>query len=96
MDLLTRAEIESLANPGAEDTQISLFMPTHRFGDGVEADRLRWKNLIAGVESILAPRMRQHVADESGIAFARTRVINDDPSVFNALAEWVHLTAGTP
>lgn len=59
MDLLTRAEIESLANAEAGDAQVSLFMPTHRFGAGVDADRLRWKNLVTGVESVLAQRMRR-------------------------------------
>lgn len=57
MDLLTRTELESFATPGAGDGQVSLFMPTHRFGRGIEADRLRWKNLLAGVETTLAQRM---------------------------------------
>lgn len=59
MDLVTPAELESLAQPGPGDTQVSLFMPTHRFGGAIEADKLRWKNLIAGVETILEPRMRR-------------------------------------
>lgn len=36
------------------------------------------------------------IAAEVGLAFARTRVVNDDAAVFRALAEWVQLTAGTP
>jgi len=31
----------------------------------------------------------QKVADEVGLAFARTRVLNDDPTVFAALADRV-------
>ena len=35
----------------------------------------------------------QAIADEVGLAFARTRVVNDDATVFGALAEWVQLAA---
>lgn len=59
MDLLTRADIDVLAEPGGGDTQVSLFMPTHRHGRGIEADRLGWKNLVDGVEAALADRMRR-------------------------------------
>jgi ferrochelatase len=38
----------------------------------------------------------RRIADEVGVAFTRTRVLNDDAAVFRALAEWVELTAGTP
>lgn len=59
MDLVTRADIDVLAEPGGGDTQISLFMPTHRFGRGIEADRLGWKNLVDGVEAALVERLRR-------------------------------------
>ena len=59
MDLLTRTELESLAHTGSEGQHVSLFMPTHRFGSGVEADKLRWNNLVNGVEGVLAQRMRR-------------------------------------
>ena len=58
MDLLTSADIAALADPGQGGINISLFMPTHRYGKGVEADRLRFKNLLSGVEVALAKRMR--------------------------------------
>ncbi len=38
----------------------------------------------------------RRTADEVGLAFARTRVLNDDAQVFAALAEWVELAAGSP
>ncbi len=38
----------------------------------------------------------RNVATAAGLAFARTRVLNDDPDVFAALAEWVELSAGAP
>lgn len=59
MDLLTRAEIDVLAEPGGGEARVSLFMPTHRFGRGIEADRLGWKNLVDGVEAVLAQQMRR-------------------------------------
>lgn len=36
------------------------------------------------------------VAEKAGIAFTRARVLNDDRTVFRALAHWVALMAGTP
>lgn len=59
MDLITRAELKMLMQPGPEGTYISLFMPTHRFGKGVEGDQLRWKNLVVEVETLLLKRMRR-------------------------------------
>ena len=43
------------------------------------------------LEVALRPRHRGHarVADEVGLAFARTRVVNDDPAVMGALADRV-------
>lgn len=54
MDLMTRAEFEELVGEG-EGTRLSLFIPTHRVGGAKEgeADRLRWKNLLAAVEGAL-------------------------------------------
>lgn len=63
MDLLTRTELESLAHTGSEGPHVSLFMPTHRFGSGIEADKLRWNNLVTGVEGLLAQRMRRPDVD---------------------------------
>ena len=36
MDLLNRTELELLAKPGPDGPHVSLFMPTHRFGGGIE------------------------------------------------------------
>jgi protoporphyrin/coproporphyrin ferrochelatase len=36
------------------------------------------------------------VADEVGLAFARTRVLNDDPTVLRALADRVVAAADAP
>lgn len=38
----------------------------------------------------------RRVATDVGLTFTRTAVMNDDPTVFAALAEWVELTAATP
>lgn len=59
MDLLTRTDIQGLAQSEAEGTHVSLFMPTHRYGSGVQADPLQWKNLINGVEAVLLEKMRR-------------------------------------
>lgn len=64
MDLLTREGLEAIANPGAGGTHISLFMPTHRAGGSeIEADRIRWKNLVTGVEAVLLERMKRPEAE---------------------------------
>lgn len=56
MDLLNQADLLQLSladNPGSH---VSMFMPTHRFGSGVEADQIRWKNALTALESMLAAR----------------------------------------
>ncbi len=75
MDLFTRADVESLAESGQGDTQISLFMPTHRFGVGIEADKLRWKNLVNGVEHVLAEKLRR---PEVEALLAPARALQED------------------
>lgn len=59
MDLLNRADIQSLAAAQGEGMRVSLFMPTHRYGGGVQADQLQWKNLVNAVESMLSEEMRR-------------------------------------
>lgn len=54
MELLNRSDLEKLSEPDRDGTHVSLFVPTHRFGDQVETDPLRWKNLLSGVETELA------------------------------------------
>jgi len=64
MDLLTREDLEAIANLEPGRTHVSLFMPTHRAGSAIEADRLRWKNLVNGVETALLERLRRPDAVE--------------------------------
>ncbi len=85
MDLLTREELKSLAEPGPGETQISLFMPTHRFGEGIAEDRLRWKNLLTGVEHVLGERLRR---PEIEALLAPARQLEND-----AMA-WQHMSDG--
>lgn len=59
MDLLTQKDIQALAQSEAGATHVSLFMPTHRYGSGVQTDQLQWKNLVNGVEAVLLQSMRR-------------------------------------
>jgi hypothetical protein len=63
MDLFTTADITKLAEPGSRETTVSLFMPTHRVGRGIEADKLRFKNLVAGVKKSLDKKMSSAQVD---------------------------------
>jgi hypothetical protein len=54
MDLLTRQDLEFLSRRDNPGVHVSLFMPTHRHGNEVQADRLRWRNLLRDVESALS------------------------------------------
>lgn len=56
MDLLTTADLEHLAHSDHDGAHLSLFIPTHRYGQGTAAARIGWKNLLAEVESVLAER----------------------------------------
>ena len=56
MDLLTKADLRILSARDQTGPHISVFMPTHRSGRGVEGDRLRWKNILSGLESLLVGR----------------------------------------
>ncbi len=53
MDHLTRTQLEELGGHDQDGIYVSLFLPTHRFGSGIEADLLSWKNLVVGVTSAL-------------------------------------------
>lgn len=65
MDLVTNADLEMLMLPGEAGERVSLFMPTHRYGDDVLTDPLLFKNLLTGVESVLEQRgMRRPEIDE--------------------------------
>lgn len=54
MDLLTKADLERLAERGSPDLHVSLFSPTHAYGEGTRTDPIRWKNLVSLVERTLA------------------------------------------
>ncbi len=85
MDLLTRAELTSLAQPGPEGTYVSLFMPTHRVGgEGIEADKLRWKNLVAGVEALLLNDLRRPDVEA---LLAPARQLQDDPMAWQYMSD---------
>lgn len=56
MDLVTRSDLDLLAQRAQPETHVSLFIPTHAFGAGVRTDPIRWKNLVTKTESVLTGR----------------------------------------
>lgn len=56
MDVVSKSDLKLLAGPNQSGTCVSLFIPTHRFGDDVRADPIKWKNLLVQAESVLAER----------------------------------------
>lgn len=54
MDLLTREDLAQLCSTDHGGSHVSLFLPTHRFGAGVEADQIMWKNALTALETVLA------------------------------------------
>lgn len=86
MDLLTRADLAELSRQDHDGVHLSLFMPTHRFGAGVEADQIRWKNVVSDVETLLAKRgLRQPDIDE---LLEPARELERDPM------GWQHMSDG--
>jgi hypothetical protein len=86
MDLLTRTDLEAVAGQDEQGTHVSLFMPTHRSGSELEADPLRWKNLVRGVASVLADRgVRKPDIDE---LLAPAWTLHGDSSA------WEHMSDG--
>jgi hypothetical protein len=64
VDLLTRAELERLAEK-EDGWHVSIFLPTHRAGQEVEEDRIRLKNLLAQAgEGLVAAGVRTSSAQE--------------------------------
>jgi Bacterial archaeo-eukaryotic release factor family 3 len=53
VDLVTRSDLELLAERAQSEPHVSLFTPTNAFGDGVRTDPIRWKNLVTRTESVL-------------------------------------------
>lgn len=56
MDLLTKADLEQLAERDRPDVAVSMFIPTHPSGEGTRTDPIRWKNLLSTVEDALRER----------------------------------------
>ena len=84
MDLLTPIELASLTEPGPEGVYVSLFMPTHRVGEGIEGDRLRWKNLVAGVEAVLLNDLRR---SDVGELIAPAHQLLDDAMAWQFMSD---------
>lgn len=53
MDLLTGSDLDALASRPATDATVSLFVPTHRYGQDTAADPVRFKNLVLAVSDAL-------------------------------------------
>jgi hypothetical protein len=72
MDLLTRTDLDALAQRDDPGTHLSMFMPTQRTGTDGRADPLRWKNLLTSTESALADHgmRRSEIEDLLGPAWA--------------------------
>jgi len=86
MDLLTRTDLETFAGQSHPGTHLSLFMPTRRAGNDVEALPLRWKNLLKGVSSALAGQgLRKPDIDE---LLAPAWELQKDPFA------WQHMSEG--
>lgn len=56
MDLLTRADLTEMSRREHEGVHLTMFMPTHRFGSGIDADQIRWKNALTEIETVLVDR----------------------------------------
>lgn len=54
MDLPTQADIDTITSLSQAGPAVSLYMPTHRSGPGVEGDPKRWKNLVNAADAGLA------------------------------------------
>ena len=78
MDLLNRSDIQSLVASEADGIHVSLMLPTHRFGSGIQADQVQWKNLVHGAESVLLQEMRRPDV-EALLAPARELLNNNLP-----------------
>ncbi len=84
MDLLTRTELVDLAQSRSQGPRVSLYMPTHRFGEGVQGDPLRWKNLVTGVENALAERLG---AREASALLAPARELQGDGNAWQYMSD---------
>ena len=87
MELLTRTDLDQLTRPAAvAGTHVSLFLPTHRLGSENRTDPLRWKHLVAGVESALvAQGLRHHEID---------RILEPAWTLHADALAWQHMSDG--
>lgn len=86
--MITRADLPFLAEANSAALQISMFMPTHRFGDQSRADQLRWKNLLTALEESLEGRLRP--ADLDAL-LAPARELRDDAWAWQHMSDGVAL-----
>ncbi|MDO5734970.1 MAG: hypothetical protein Q4P15_00685 [Propionibacteriaceae bacterium] len=84
MDLLTRTDIQGLAQAETDETHVSLYMPTHRYGEGVQADQLEWKNLVSGVENLLLKTMRRPEVEK---LLQPARDLQQDPMAWQYMSD---------
>lgn len=56
MDLLTGADLSALAHRQTTESTVSLFVPTHRSGEDVAGDPVRFKNLVSATADVLSAR----------------------------------------
>lgn len=85
MDLLTKADLDQLAERGRPELHVSMFIPTHASGAGTQTDPIRWKNLVARVEQLLVDRgwREPEIAD----LLAPARELRDDRLAWNYMSD---------
>jgi len=92
VDLVTKADVAELIRREQPGTRVSLFMPTHRFGTSIQADRLRWRTLLDEVDSVLAARGLSGSAIAEIMAPARE--LRDDALGWQFMSDGLALYAG--
>ena len=85
MDLLNRTDIQALASSEADETHLSLFIPTHRAGPEIQGDQVQWKNLVNQVETKLLEELRR--PDVEALLEPARDLLNDSP-------QWQHMGDG--
>lgn len=85
MDLLTRTDLERLSSSSDDGNHVVLFVPTHRFGGGIEADRIRWKNALNAVRPVLADAGMDEQAVQQ--LLAPGWAVYDDPTAWQQMSD---------
>jgi hypothetical protein len=85
MDLLTKGDLEQLAEHHRVELHLSLFIPTHPLGAGAQTDPIRWKNLVNRVERTLI----EHGSEAAEIAdlLAPARQLRDDNDAWRYMSD---------